>query len=563
MADNLTILIVDDDVTNRLILRALVKELGYLTVEAEDGQKAIEMVLTHDIDIVLMDVMMPVMDGYDAARIIKMESSGFIPIIFLTAMTDEKSLAKCIEVGGDDFLTKPYNHVLLKSKIESMVRIKALYEKVSVQNDALSEHKARVNQEMILAKNVFSNLINHNMKGKQTGLNFSMSSMSVFNGDVILAERNKADGLNVLIGDFTGHGLTAALGSIPVSDMFYTMTQKGFSYAEVLSSINNKLVRLLPTSMFMAAVFISVDRHNNVATIINSGLPEIYLVRNNKIIKTFSSSSFAMGIEKNSPDDISSEMVSLEYGDRIFVATDGIMEAENREGELYGKQRILDSINENSRPEFLFDKILFDCLDFCGQAEQSDDVTLLELCHLEEVSYDEENTNGISTSKSSNWSMQFSLDAESLRKFDLLPYIMQGVNGLQSISHGHSALTTVLTEVYANALDHGLLDLDSSMKSTAEGYMEFYQEKSSRLQNIKEGDIRIELSHEATKSGGGRLTIHVMDSGPGFDYEKIKNIPLNENKGYSGRGLSLINHLCKEVKILGKGNAIMAVYEWD
>ena len=117
MLEDITILVVDDDVTNRLVLRALLKESGFKTLEAENGKVAVAVVEEHHVDIILMDIMMPVMDGYEAARIIKTNHDVFIPIIFLTAMTDEAALAECIKVGGDDFLTKPVDFAMLKEKL--------------------------------------------------------------------------------------------------------------------------------------------------------------------------------------------------------------------------------------------------------------------------------------------------------------------------------------------------------------------------------------------------------------------------------------------------------------
>ena len=146
MVDDITILIVDDDVTNRLVLRALLKESGFKTLEADNGKKAVAAVDEHHVDIILMDVMMPVMDGYEATRIIKSNHENFIPIIFLTAMTDEAALAECINVGGDDFLTKPYNHMLLRAKIDSMLRIGQLYKRIDAQNTELNKHHARIEQ---------------------------------------------------------------------------------------------------------------------------------------------------------------------------------------------------------------------------------------------------------------------------------------------------------------------------------------------------------------------------------------------------------------------------------
>jgi hypothetical protein len=158
--------------------------------------------------------------------------------------------------------------------------------------------------------------------------------------------------------------------------------------------------------------------------------------------------------------------------------------------------------------------------------------------------------------------MSFSLDMQSLRNFDILPYVMQGVNGLQSIPNGRSTIHTILTEIFANALDHGVLKLDSALKNSPEGYMQFYQEKQARLETIEEGNIQIDLTHELKPGGGGKLIIHVMDSGKGFDYGS-RNTDLSKNTGYSDRGMGLLAKLCKDVKFIGKGNAIMAVVEWD
>jgi len=104
-----------------------------------------------------MDVMMPVMDGYDATRRIKtLAGSHFVPVIFLTALTDEAALARCIEAGGDDFLTKPYNRVILQSKISALLRLRELYWVREKQRDEIQLHHQRLQQEQTLAERIFS-----------------------------------------------------------------------------------------------------------------------------------------------------------------------------------------------------------------------------------------------------------------------------------------------------------------------------------------------------------------------------------------------------------------------
>ncbi|MCW8853238.1 MAG: fused response regulator/phosphatase [Gammaproteobacteria bacterium] len=561
MSNNITVLIVDDDITNRLILKMLIKETGYISIEAENGQQAVDACLNNHIDIVLMDVMMPVMDGYQAARLIKQKIKTFIPIIFLTALADEKSLAKCIEAGGDDFLTKPYNHIILQSKIESMLRIGSLYRKIEKQNLELNKHNARIENEIDVAKSVFSNILNHDLEGLITGLKYSMSSAAIFNGDMIIAERNQSDGLDVLISDFTGHGLSAALGSLPVADIFYTMTSKGFSFTETLCEINNKLIKLLPTQMFMSAALISIDRINGAVSVVNCGLPDIVMVRKGKIKKCFSSTGIPLGIVRIDHENLSVEMEIIDYGDRVFAATDGLMESVNGDGEMFGQKRVLKSIESATSDELIFDELLDRCDEFSGNAHQTDDITLLELCHLENVKYKSKDII-VSDMKPSEWSMQFGLDIESIRKFDILPFIIQGINGLHSIPNGHSTVFTILTEIFTNALDHGILGLDSSIKSDAAGYMEYYQRKAERLEAKESGSIQITLSHELKEGGGGQLTIHVVDSGDGFDYQEFASTNMSSESKFFGRGLSLVSNLCEDIRFMGKGNVIMAIYNW-
>ena len=117
---DLTILIADDDLPNRFLLQTILDKQGFNVLQADDGLQAVEVFKRERPDLVLMDIKMPNMDGYEATRNIKaMSGETFVPVIFLTATSDSDGLAKCVESGGDDFLTKPYNHVLLKARIDA------------------------------------------------------------------------------------------------------------------------------------------------------------------------------------------------------------------------------------------------------------------------------------------------------------------------------------------------------------------------------------------------------------------------------------------------------------
>lgn len=133
------ILVVDDIVTNRSLLRqTLVALNNYEVIEAVNGREAIEQFEKEKPDLILMDIMMPDIDGCQAAASIK-EKAGddYTPIIFVTALNTEDSLATALESGGDDFISKPFNVDVLASKITAHLRIRNLNQQLNTKNSLL------------------------------------------------------------------------------------------------------------------------------------------------------------------------------------------------------------------------------------------------------------------------------------------------------------------------------------------------------------------------------------------------------------------------------------------
>jgi len=126
------ILIVDDSATIRAGLSKLVKRMGHSVIEADDGDKALNAYLRDRPDLVLIDVMMPVMDGYEAAqRMRKSNPEEWVPIIFLSSKEDDQDLDRAIESGGDDYLVKPVSFVVLNAKIRALHRLETMRSKLS------------------------------------------------------------------------------------------------------------------------------------------------------------------------------------------------------------------------------------------------------------------------------------------------------------------------------------------------------------------------------------------------------------------------------------------------
>ncbi len=123
------ILVVDDHPSNRMTAVALLSMEGYTVVEAESGAIALEIISNAAPDLILLDVMMPGMDGFEVCRRLKQdEQTRLIPVIFVTALDDRRARLKGIEAGGDDFLTKPFDQLELSARVRSLVRQKRLNE---------------------------------------------------------------------------------------------------------------------------------------------------------------------------------------------------------------------------------------------------------------------------------------------------------------------------------------------------------------------------------------------------------------------------------------------------
>src|SRR6266404_1510332 len=138
MHDPPRILVVDDNEANLDIAKMRLESQGYEVLTAVDGEAALLSVHDGDPDLVLLDVMMPKLDGIEVTRRLKSDPSRpFTPIILVTAKTDSKDVVVGLDAGADDYLTKPFDHASLVARVRSMLRIKALHDTVEAQREEL------------------------------------------------------------------------------------------------------------------------------------------------------------------------------------------------------------------------------------------------------------------------------------------------------------------------------------------------------------------------------------------------------------------------------------------
>jgi diguanylate cyclase (GGDEF)-like protein len=138
------VLLVDDTLTDRLVIKSYLKSMGHEIVIGENGEQAVSLFASEAPDLVLLDVIMPVMDGYEAARRIRASTAEWIPIIFLSAKTTAEDIAAGIEAGGDDYLLKPVDQLVITAKMGAMERIATMRRKLIEVSEALEDANAEL-----------------------------------------------------------------------------------------------------------------------------------------------------------------------------------------------------------------------------------------------------------------------------------------------------------------------------------------------------------------------------------------------------------------------------------
>jgi CheY-like chemotaxis protein/anti-sigma regulatory factor (Ser/Thr protein kinase) len=543
------VLVVDDHAVNRLIITIPLKDMGYECVEAENGERALEQFVSESPDLVLMDVIMPVMDGYEATeRIKRMAGNRHVPIIFLTAKSDEKSLAKCIECGGDDFLQKPVNPNLLKSKIDAHMRINSLMLELQQKNMEISALHETLQQEHETGRHVLSHSLSRNWN-ECPNLRCQSVPQSIFNGDIMLSAPKPLGGLYVLLGDITGHGLAAAMGSVPLSQTFFAMTAKGKPISAIIRELNRAIHEFLPRSMFCAALLLEMDVSGRAVRLWSGGVPLAFVLRKHGKIEDIESEHVPLGIL--GPSEFNNTLTDLElsHGDSILLMTDGIHEAINVDGDMLGEDKIREIVRIKGNESF--DEILETYESFVAGCPQIDDVTIIQLDSKPMQIVEKERSQGSRLP----WKASIALENEQLR--NVSDPVMQVVSLMPprlELAVHQERISTVLAELYNNALEHGILGLKSDMKHGINGFEEYYRLRRERLEKLDGGSISIELDYDPVKRPK-LITLTIRDSGEGFDWEGVQR--QSADKSY-GRGLALVKSLCQSLEFLQNGSKVVA-----
>lgn len=540
------ILVVDDEPLNRFLIIHMLEQEGYDSIsEACDGEAALTVAEQVSPDIVLLDIVMPGMSGYEVAPKLK-ELAGdlYLPVIFITAHGDQHSITKALESGGDDFLAKPFLREVLAAKIRAHARTRTLSKRASESNKVLSYHQNKTEQEHHLVKHIFSNALKIDTE-LPTNIDFHMAPATHFNGDMIRVERGPGNNLYLLLGDFTGHGLASAIGALPAARVFKEGAVKGWSAAQIVRTLNALLVDMLPETMFFAATVVEISSNGRQLSVWNGGMPDTLLLSpSGEIVYRFTSQHMALGVLQDNEFESYVERYKANKHEQLLLYSDGVIESFNQEGDMLtdkGFESWLADENTQTVPQ-----IIARLSAFRAGAEQMDDVSLMKFeCHpLSSVSLP-------SSLSNTGWNLTFYFGPEQLKGYEPLQPVMNLLHGNSWLAYWMSDISTIMTELFANSLEHGLLKLNSELKQEEDGFYRFSLLREQRLAMLDSGEITLHVDYIASAR---KIVIRIEDTGCGFDINGVTN--RLDTGDFHGRGLALIRELSSKVSVTDNGRRV-------
>jgi serine phosphatase RsbU (regulator of sigma subunit) len=382
------ILIVDDEPFNVDYLEQELEEADHETSVAANGQEALDEVQRHAPDLILLDIMMPVMDGFEVLSRLKANpATRDIPVIVVSAQNDLRSVVRGIQLGAEDYLPKPFEPTLLHARISSSLEKKRL-------RDLEQLYLKGLQRELEI--------------GRQIQLGFLPSELPQVAGWEIAAYFKAAhevagdfydafllpDGnLAVVIGDVCGKGVGAALFMTLFRSLIRATATSNISGSEkdsvtlsladrlhhVISFTNNYLVEIHGGATMFATIFIGFfDLQTGRLSYINAGNERPLLLEQGGTVTALQPTGPLVGVIPAATFAV--EEIVLKKNDLLLTFTDGIPDACNKANDSWGRECLLKLLKQSdTTPARLLAQIEEQLRQFIGTADQFDDITLLAI----------------------------------------------------------------------------------------------------------------------------------------------------------------------------------------
>ena len=370
-----SILLVDDQPANLQVLLQTLGSLGCKLLVAKSGEAALTIVQKARPDLILLDIMMPGIDGYEVCRQLKADpATEKIPIIFLSALDETADKVRGLQLGAVDYVAKPFQPEEVLARVTTHLTIHRLGREVQQQRDEL-EHELQVVSQ--LQRNLLPEHLPQ-LDGLKLAVYYETSRYA--GGDYYDVAELPDGRLAILVADAEGHSAPGTVMMAMTCALFRSCSTCREEPDQLLSYINENLCKVNKES-FVTAIYAVYDPHRRSLRIARAGhpLPILYRSAERTAVEIPCEGVFAMGWDPYPQVPVSE--IQIAPGDRLLFYTDGVNERFNEQQQLYGTMRLLrqlETVNTDD-PAKILDGIVDDLARFAGDRPADDDQAMLLL----------------------------------------------------------------------------------------------------------------------------------------------------------------------------------------
>ncbi|RNB83232.1 response regulator [Brevibacillus nitrificans] len=325
------ILIVDDSLETRVLLKTILEKSGYREILlANSASEAFSLLGIYSksdeklqgIDLVLMDILMPEIDGIEATRRIKESDRGRdIPVVMVTGSSDDQDLDQAFQAGASDYIMKPFNRTELLVRIRSTLALKR-------EMDERKERERRLQRDIDLAKSVQLSVLSKPMHDEGISIDALYRPSEGLSGDMYGWYKIRDGCYGIFLCDVMGHGVSASLVSMSIRTLLRDLVTQVIDPIEVMTLLNDHMIRFFSNhksrNRYCTAFYIVIDLEKKVAEYVNAGHPPgLALVHDNSIM-TFEKTVPPLGFVPQLK--VLKKTVTLQNVTDILLYTDGVVE---------------------------------------------------------------------------------------------------------------------------------------------------------------------------------------------------------------------------------------------
>ena len=387
-------LIVDDTPANLQVLSGMLEDRGYVTRPVTNGKMALQAAQNDPPDLILLDIIMPGMDGYEVcARLKADEKLKDIPVIFISALTETLDKVKGFGVGAADYVTKPFQFEEVQARVETHLKLRRLQVELERHDHHLQElveeqkalmleqlrEQARHEAELNVACEMQKRFLPSELP-KYPRWEFAARYVPtlVVAGDFYDIVPMSGARTCIVLGDVCGKGVPAALQMTRIMSYFRIVAQTHDTPDGIMGFVNNLLVTEWSDDTFATAALCVVDNEEPLISFCSAGHMAPYLLRESTgVVEPVPlENGFPLSVEAGA--SFQTTHLQANAGDAFILYTDGVTEARNAQGDLFSDARLRDAIHgHRGSAESLAQKIVEAVQRFSGNNVQADDLSLM------------------------------------------------------------------------------------------------------------------------------------------------------------------------------------------